>query len=138
MVEIHINQLNLRDMHWDQVSDWSKLCPSKIGMFETEYVTKEDVFRFYDVIVKDIARKVGQDYEQVKEIIDEENTPFTQYVLSIFEKKKTYPKDDLQIRKLRIMLLVPQMDATLRNLLKLYKSLPSKQQEEFKKFIVEE
>ncbi|MBQ8043490.1 MAG: hypothetical protein IJ272_05000 [Clostridia bacterium] len=137
MIEIKVDDLGLRDMHWDSVSDWTRLCPSKINAFGYEYVAKEDVMRFYDMVVKDIARKISQDYQKVKEIIDAENTPFMEYVAQIFERKKYYSKEDLQIHKLKGILLVPQADATLRCMERLYYSLPYAQMEAFKKFVKE-
>ena len=136
-MEIQINELGLRDMHWENVSEWSRLCPSKINAFGYEYITKSDVMRFYDMIVKDIARKVSQDYQKVKEIIDAENTPFMDYIAQIFDRKQRYSKDDPQIYKLRWMLVVPQADATLKCMENLYCSLPYAQQEEFRKFVKE-
>lgn len=138
MIEVKVNELGLRDRHWDIVSDWSWLCPSKITALGSEYITKEDVMRFYDMVVKDIARKVSRDYQKVKEIIDAENTPFMEYVAQIFEKKKRYSSDSLQIHKLKGILLVPQVDATLKSVVKLYHSLPHNQKEEFKKHIMGE
>ena len=82
--------------------------------------------------------KVSQDYQKVKKIIDSENTPFMDYVAQIFEKKKHYSINALQICYLKCMLLVPQADATLESVIKLYDSLPYNQKEKFKKLIVGE
>ena len=135
MMEIEIKKLSLRDLHWGIVEDWSRLCPSKIGVMATEYITKEDIFRFYDLVVREIARQVGQPYEDVKTIIDDENTPFIEYVEQIFKKKKMYERETAQIRKLRLILLVPQADATLKSMLRLYWYLTDEQKREFKNAI---
>ena len=138
MIEVEVTNINLRDMVWEGVSYWSSLCPSKINILGEEYITKEDVMRFYDMVVKDIARKVSQDYEKVREIIDKENTPFMDYVAQIFEKKKHYLSGAPQIYNLRRMLIVPKVDITLKCMVRLYRSLPNDKKEDFKNLIMEE
>lgn len=138
MIEIKLCECDLREMHWSIVTDWGRLCPSKITILGDEYLTKEDILRFYDMIVKDIARKMVQDYKTVKEIIDAENTPFIEYLCKIFEKKKYYSKEAYQIKQLKKMLIAPQKDANLKNMIRLYNALPVEQKKEFKKYIMEE
>lgn len=136
MMQIEIKDLDIREMYWDSVEDWSRLCPSKISVMETEYVTREDVFRFYDFIVREVARKYSQEYKKVSQIMDAENQPFIEYVNQIFQKKKMYRKDGPQIRKIKLLLISPQDYKTTRRCMqRWYYSLPQVEKEKFQKQI---
>lgn len=136
MMELEIKELDIREMHWDSVNDWRRLCPSKISFMETEYVSKDDVFRFYDFVVREVARTFGQEYKKVSQIMDAENQPFIEYVTKIFQKKKMYPKDSQQIYKIRLLLIAPQDYETTRNRMEMwYKFFPQEEKSKFKKQI---
>ena len=132
MMKVEIKEMNMRDMYWCGIRDWVGLCPSETNILGTECITREDVFRFYDFVVRDIARKLGQDYKEVKRIMDEENQPFIQYVDQIFTKKKMYTKDAMQIRELRGLLIAPQTDANLTCMYRLYSSLSYEEKQAFR------
>ena len=138
MFEFEIAKTNIRDLRWDCVSDWTRLCPAKTTMLEMGRVTKEDIFRFYELIVREIARKLGHDYKDVRTIMDEENTPFISYVNHIFEKKKTYSIDSVQIHNLKRILLAPQADTSVGYVLRLYRSLSENDQKSFQECIRDE
>ena len=132
MMELEIKEMDIREMHWDSISDWSRLCPSKISVLETEYISKEDVFRFYDFVVREVARTFSQDYQKVRQIMDAENQPFIEYVNQIFQKKKMYPRDSRQIYKIRLLLITPQDYETTRKRMEIwYKFLPQEEKEKF-------
>ncbi len=136
MMELEIKELDIREMHWDGVDDWSRLCPSKISVMETEYVSKEDIFRFYDFIVREVARKYSQEYKKVSQIMDAENQPFIEYVNQIFQKKKLYRKDDPQIRKIKLLLISPQdYKSTRKCMVRWYNSLPDEEKQKFRRQI---
>ena len=135
MMKVEIKEVNMRDMYWCGIRDWVRLCPSETNILGTECITREDVFRFYDFVVRDIARKLGQDYKEVKRIMDEENQPFIQYVDQIFTKKKMYTKDAMQIRELRGLLIAPQTDANLTCMYRLYSSLSYEEKQAFREKI---
>lgn len=134
-MELEIKELDIRALHWERIRDWSELCASKISLMETEYITRNDVYRFYDFVVRDIARKLGEDYKKVRQIMDSENQPFIEYLAEIYEKKKKYQKDAPQIKKLSILLIAPKAEANFRGAVRLYNSLTDAQKEQFKKHI---
>lgn len=134
-MELEIKELDIRALHWDRIRDWSELCASKTSLMETEYITRNDVYRFYDFVVRDIARKLGEDYKKVRQIMDSENQPFIEYLAEIYEKKKKYQKDAPQIKKLSILLIAPKAEANFRDAVRLYNSLTDAQKEQFKKYI---
>lgn len=134
MMELEINELDMRELPWDNVDDWSKLCPSKITVLNDEYVSKEDIYRFYEFVVRDVARRLGKEYKEVKEVMDVENRPFMEYLAQIFETKKMYSKDAPLIRKLRLLLIAPTVDK-MKYILRLYYSLVSSEREKLKKQI---
>jgi len=134
MLEIKIDELDIRKMPWCNVEDWSMLCPSRITVFNKEYVCKEDILRFYEAIIRDVARKIGKDYKEVKAIMDEENSPFLDYVDKIFEEEELYRKSDPLIRKMYFLLIAPRVERMMY-ILNLYRSLDYNQKEEFKKII---
>lgn len=135
MMELEIKELDIREMHWDSVCDWRRLCASKISLMEIEYITRDDVYRFYEFVVRDIERKLSEDYKKVRQIMDSENQPFIEYLAQIYQKKKKYEKDAPQIAKLKLLLVAPQFDPDARDVIKLYNMLSDAQKREFKKYI---
>lgn len=135
MMELEIKELDIREMHWDSVCDWRRLCSSKISLIEIEYITRDDVYRFYSFVVRDIARKLGEDYQKVRQIMDKENEPFIEYLAQIYQKKKKYEKNAPQIAKLKLLLVAPQFESSVSDVINLYNMLSDAQKGEFKKYI---
>jgi len=125
--------VNLRDLEWIRIEDWSMLHPTCGDT--RNYIGKRDIFNCIDYISKDIARKLGTSYEHVKQVILRENEPCIRYVKRRFFLV-CYSKTHEVVENFKHMFLIPKVDGyTLERAIAIYNSLDTKEKAEFNKRI---
>lgn len=121
--------VNLRDLEWIRIEDWSMLHPTCGDT--RNYIGKRDIFNCIDYISKDIARKLGTSYEQVKRVIIQENEPCIRYVKRRFFLT-CYSKTHEVVENFKHMFLIPKVEGyPLERVTAIYNSLSDEEQKEF-------
>ena len=132
------SEMDLRKLEWGTPSDWSQLIPTAASYTGRPRLCKEDILRFLDYKIHEIARDSGLPFEEARRIIAEENSAFLSYVDAIFSGEQLYKIDSDCIVNIRKLLILPSVKATVGRVLRMYNRLSTIKQEEFRKLLASE
>jgi len=127
-----MTKTDLRKLEWVKIADWS-LLEVQTGR-EGPYVDKENINRFLTGVMKDIARKVDIPYKEVKEVITKENEAVYEYVYEIFSTFVYRPNAN-EIKQIQETFLIPKVQYSVENIVKMYNLLSDEEKKNFKKQI---
>ena len=96
---------------WERVKDWSLLSSSDMRHDGAQtFVSYADVDVFVENLYRDISRKLGVDYKELKKILEEQNTGFYLLKARLFDKGKLYSRDNRRLIELENTLRVPVVE----------------------------
>lgn len=135
---IEVDKIDLRQLKWEEPDDWTQLVCTATSYTGQPRVCKEDVLRFFDYKIHEIARKANLPFEEAKKVIYEENSEFLSYLDAIFDGGQVYKINSDKIMSLRRFIILPLVEVSVRQLYYSYRSLSSSKREEFRKTIIDE
>lgn len=100
----------VRSLPWIKVSDWSDLPATYKNMRADDVVGEKDVDAFVENVFRDIERKLGIPCEQLRPILEVENTGFFALKNQFFKSGyEVYMPEGEKLGKLKSMLRVPDI-----------------------------
>lgn len=122
---------DVKSLSWRKVTDWSELSESYIGFLGLRYVCETDVNVFVENVFRDIARKLGIPYEQLKPVLQDENSSFYTLKKRLFAAYPGLDKMSTCLIELEDTLRVPDIigvknvvsDDNVSNCLKMFEEL---------------
>ena len=102
---------DVMNLPWKKVTDWSELPASNEDSWRSGkyYVCSADVDVFVANVFRDIARKLGIPYEELKPILTAENKAFYTLKERLFKAYTGYGKSNTQLIELENTLRVPDI-----------------------------
>lgn len=98
------------DLPWIPITDWSDLVASReISATDKSYVKEYDVLFFVENKFQELARNLKIEYEELKPILEEENSAFFGAVKLFFDSRNFTSKSDKDLVLLEHMLKVPDI-----------------------------
>ena len=135
---IEMGKIDLRQLTWEAPDDWSQLISTAASYTGQPRVCKEDVLRFFDYKIHEIARKANLPFEEAKKVIYEENSAFLSYLDAIFDGEQVYKDNSGKIINLRRLMILPVVNITIGQVIYRYNCLSDAKKEEFRKWLINE
>lgn len=130
---------DVRNLRWTTLDDWSEL-PASSSNRNMTYVSMKDMDIFIEHVCKKLSRQLNIPYEQLKPILEEENSAFFKFKREIFniDGGTAYAKTHSLLKDLQSLFRIPVVsdadidssDGELKLCLKLYEGLS-----DFKKMV---
>ena len=136
---IEMDKIDLRKLEWDNPREWLQLIPTATTHYTGQpRLCKEDVLRFFDYKIHEVAREANLPFEEAKKVIYEENTTFLSYIDAIFDGEQVYKMDSDKIRNSRCLLVLPLVEESISTLIYRYRRLNRTKKDEFRRWITDE
>ena len=108
---------DVMNLPWKKVTDWSELSKSLEGRLGDYFVCATDVDVFVQNIYKDIARKTNIPFNELKPILETENSAFYSLKERLFKNHEGYCRKHARLIELENMLRIPDISNIHENVL---------------------
>ena len=100
---------DVMNLPWKKVTDWSELSASNEGRWGDYFVCATDVDVFVQNIYRDFARKTNIPFNELKPILEAENSAFYSLKEKLFKAYTGYSRTHARLRELENTLRIPDI-----------------------------